>query len=516
MKDRKIVKMIVLICILSMMSGMATFAGKVTTTAPTYTVDGELNITDWYDPNDELTVDKQTLVFSEESTGDSRIISKATAVADDSYANMVVMSGKIKFTSLPQGEKFIIGLGLESIESYQEEANNIEIHIQNNNGVTAMLVAYDENGEEQIVAPEKKCATSTGVTLSVNVTLTCKKQLIFTVNGKKVIDTQVPTSGEGHVGLMQTGNCGVLVSDFTAVFTQYDRPETTDYVETFEEGIYNQNLFTTAYYGSSRSPACMAVEEYNGNHVLMFRNAGRCYFGTKQKYSNFELTYDVPYYCRETVKNEEGKVIAAPCSVTGISFGDDSQDFNGWQFTTSVDLVHFTASSVWSYNHEPKLYNVPYSEMGFFNNDSNEGFSVKITVIDGDFTLAMKSLNAKEYKVIAKTHYDNFRTGYIKFWSTGDANMALDNFSIKNLDENPNKVETEFKSALIEVADYDYQKTENVFKEPAGNEKAEKGIDNWAIVFAGSAVLSIVILTTGILIRTRKDKRNKGGDKREI
>ena len=275
MKDRKIVKMIVLICILSMMSGMATFAGKVTTTAPTYTVDGELNITDWYDPNDELTVDKQTLVFSEESTGDSRIISKATAVADDSYANMVVMSGKIKFTSLPQGEKFIIGLGLESIESYQEEANNIEIHIQNNNGVTAMLVAYDENGEEQIVAPEKKCATSTGVTLSVNVTLTCKKQLIFTVNGKKVIDTQVPTSGEGHVGLMQTGNCGVLVSDFTAVFTQYDRPETTDYVETFEEGIYNQNLFTTAYYGSSRSPACMAVEEYNGNHVLMFRNAGR-------------------------------------------------------------------------------------------------------------------------------------------------------------------------------------------------------------------------------------------------
>ena len=154
--------------------------------------------------------------------------------------------------------------------------------------------------------------------------------------------------------------------------------------------------------------------------------------------------------------------------------------------------------------------------MGFFNNDSNEGFSVKITVIDGDFTLAMKSLNAKEYKVIAKTHYDNFRTGYIKFWSTGDANMALDNFSIKNLDENPNKVETEFKSALIEVADYDYQKTENVFKEPAGNEKAEKGIDNWAIVFAGSAVLSIVILTTGILIRTRKDKRNKGGDKREI
>ena len=115
------------------------------------------------------------------------------------------------------------------------------------------------------------------------------------------------------------------------MFVSYDRPENTNYKETFEEGIYNKNLFTTAYYGSVRTPSCLAVEEYKGSNVLMFRNTGRCYFGTKQKFSNFELTFDIPFFSRETVKDKEGNVILAPCDTACISIGDVAQDFNGWR-----------------------------------------------------------------------------------------------------------------------------------------------------------------------------------------
>lgn len=513
MKHNKIVKIILLIAVMSMLFGTISFAGLTQTDTTHYTVDGELNLTDWYDPNDELGVEQNTLIMPEESTGDTRIISKLTAVADETYENMVTMKGKIKFIKFPKGEKVILAFGLDSIESYKEEPGNVEIWFQNKGNLTAQLVVYDENGDEVVVAPEKNCASGVNGAISVEATITSKAQLILKVNGAKVFDTPIPTSGEGRVGVLQTGGCMVELSEFLTTFMSYDRPENTDCVETFEEGIYNENLFTTAYYGSARSPACMAVEEYNGSNVLMFRNAGRCYFGTKQKYSNFEFKYDVPFYSRETVKDEEGNIILAPSSTLGISFGDVAQDFNGWQYTTSTDLVHFSQSSVWSYNHEPHLYHVAYSDMGFFDKESNEGYSVKITVIDGDFTLEMKALDAKDYKVVAKAHYNNFRTGYIKIWSTGDGNFAIDNFSLKNLDDNPNLVETPFESALIKVDDFNYVKSEMVFKEEKTDETAEeKPAFDGRIIVVGAAGLSVAMLGVAVLIKFVGNKRRKGGD----
>ncbi len=506
MKRIKQISILALALVLTMLFDIPVFAGLTSAEVPCYTVDGELNTTDWYDPNDELVIRDNTLIMSKESTGDTRVISKATAVADTTYEDMVTATGKIRFTSFPKGERFIIAFGLDNIESYCEEPNNVEIHLTNEGSMKASLIAYDENGEEKVLVKEKSCPS--GI-LDFEAVVTSKAQLRFKVNGTKVLETKLPSSGEGHVGLLQSGSIGAEISDFKAVFVSYDRPENTNYTETFEEGIYNKNLFTTAYYGSTRAPSCLAVEEYEGSNVLMFRNTGRCYFGTKQKFSNFELTFDIPFFSRETVKDKERNVIMEPCDTACVSIGDVAQDFNGWQFTTSTDLIHFTQSSVWTYNHEPHLFNVKYDDMGFFDKASNEGFSVKMTMVDGDFTLALKSLKAKEFKVIATAHYDNFRTGYIKIWSTGNSNMAIDNFAIKNLDQKPNLIETEFVSAKIEVKDFDYQKQELVFKETKEEAKEKPVTFEWWMVFAGTAAVSVFMMGGAVIVRTVKNKRQK-------
>ena len=135
-----------------------------------------------------------------------------------------------------------------------------------------------------------------------------------------------------------------------------------------------------------------------------------------------------------------------------------------------------------------------------------------MTMIDGDFTLALKSLKAKEYKVIATAHYNNFRTGYIKIWSTGNSNMAIDNFAIKNLDEKPNLVETEFASALVTVKDFDYQKQELVFKETTEEVKAKPFTFEWWMVFAGTVAVSILMLGSAVVIKAIKSKKDKGDE----
>ena len=510
---KRILSIFILTILLTVAFEIPSKAGEVSTLSNLVGENGALNATDWFDPNDILKISDGTLVIPNESTGETRMISKVFSKADGICEELEQLLCDIEFTQLPEGEKFIFGFGLPSVEAYSGECGNVEVEFQNRNGLQVGIKAYDQNGDEHVVAEAKSCGGRVGAKLSVKVVITTEKQITVAVNEKEIVRGTLPVTGEGRVGVLQTGNCGARISNLRVKLTQYDRPENPEFIENFEEGIYNANLFTVKHLEGRRLPSALCVEEYEGSNVLRFRNTGLSYFGTKYTYSNFELTFDIPYFVRQFVRDEAGNVLEAP-TMFGVSMGDTAKEFANYEYgyAGSTDLVYFESDYVYSHNQKPVLIQKQYSDMGFFDKNTNEGFSVQIRMVDGHLTVGMKALKEETFQVIAEADYEDMRTGYIKMWTLGDGNVAVDNIQLKNLDVDANVIEVPFKAALIEVTDYDYKEDKLTFMpDVKGEVKQEEGTPLRAIVtytvigslalLASSAVFMLVMIQ-------RKKKKN--------
>ena len=197
-------------------------------------------------------------------------------------------------------------------------------------------------------------------TFTVTMCADTQRNLDISVNGNVVFDLNEMPSLEGRLGFLKTGYCGANISGATLNFTHYDRPVNPNLTEDFETEIYNNNLFTTNFISYVRYPAYIAVEDVDGNNALRFYNMKLGYFGTKYTYSNFELTFDVPYFLRNMVKDENGKMIASPTMEFLVSVGDDAQDFSGFGYATSVEAIRFTKDTVHGMNHTPEKFRAQY------------------------------------------------------------------------------------------------------------------------------------------------------------
>lgn len=250
--------------------------------------------------------------------------------------------------------------------------------------------------------------------------------------------------------------------------------------------------------------------EYKGSNVLRFQNTGLSYFGTKHTYSNFELTFDVPYFVRQVVRDEAGNVLEMP-TMFGVSFGDTAKEFASYEYgyAGSTDLIYFDTNHVCSHNQKPIIIKEEYSNKGFFDKNTNEGFSVQLRMVDGHLTVGMKSLDAENFKVIAKANYDSFRTGYIKMWTLGDGNVAVDNIQLKNLDDGANLIEVPFKAALIEVEPYEYQEEELVFMPDVKGQSEEVEEFLWKSIVTYTVISSLAVLVASAVVMVVIIQRKK-------
>jgi hypothetical protein len=235
------------------------------------------------------------------------------------------------------------------------------------------------------------------------------------------------------------------------------------------------------------------------------------YFGTKHTYSNFELTFDVPYYLRSNVKDENGNTIEGPTKEFVLSFGDDALDFSGFGYATSTEAISFTSQRAYGMNHSPEKFRVEYDKKGYFDPNTNEGFSVMLRVVDGHMELGMKSLEAEKFDIIAQADYEDFRTGYIKIWSVNEGNFVIDNIKITNLDENANLTDVEFKSAAFVSEDYDYQPPELEFRpqDQINTENKTANSIEWLPIIITASISVVVVLCSAVIsscLKKRKDK----------
>lgn len=489
----------------SSLPGLTAEAGLSVTDSSVATKEGQLNLSEWYNPNDDLNYQDGAVVFEAEDNKETRLISKFVTVADKYYTDLVEVNATIQFSEIPQEESFIVATGLSGIEAMWGEPGNVEVHFKNNGGITVEVVEYNEDGDKNVVIAETKCG-SLKQAIRTNLHITVEGKLKLTVNSKTIGTVMLSRVPTGQIGLLQTAKCIAQITEFTAKSYKYDRPENGNVFEDFESGTINDNCFTSATSSSARHLAGLSVEDLDGNKVLRFRNVGVGYFGTKQEYSNFELTFDVPYFARSYQYDEYGTVVEAPSGEFGVSFGDFAADVSGQDYAQSTDLLLFTGNVQGWFSGWKALY----TDKNLYDENTNDGYSVKIRVIDGELTVWMKSLKSDNWIELATHTYDNFKCGYIKIWSTRDTNLAIDNFKVENLDKDPNLTEYEFKSAILDQPDFEYEPAEMVFREKT-EVKEEAGF-NWMMIVVYSSIAAVVIIGAGVaanLITKKKHKKEE-------
>lgn len=469
----------------------------------------------WSNPDNDIIIEQNALVFKNDSSELTRLITKSEARATEEIDELVKAEATIQFTSLPKDETFSMALGVRGIETLQGDIGNIEIGFTNNGGLNAAITYYNEDCDAEVLVEAKKCGSLTGKNL-VEVVITTSKVLTLTVNGKKICTTELPVSGEGRVGFLQTGSCGAKLSNVRIVSHLYDSPENCDIYEDFENGDFNANLITAKMRGASYVcwPSGTAIEEYNGSKVFKTTNAGETYIGTKYTYSNFEISFDVPFLQRQNVLDEDGNQVIAMSNRFGISYGGTASDFDYTGYTDAVtDVIWFNTTSTIASMKTAQTVDAAALGYPFFRKDCDKGFSIKMTMQDSVVTVYMKWMDENQYKEVFKYQTSSMTpNGYLHIWSDGPSNIAIDNLKIVNKDLSPKLTNVEFKTSVIDgPGDFDYQP----MKKEYAPVQEEKGF-NWYLILPIVAGVCVVTLGAVIGITTMKNKKRKVVDNHEV
>lgn len=470
-----------------------------------------LDLTKWNVPNNDVTAEEGRIIFSSGSTDSTRLITKSAALVSEYSEELLGAEYTIKLKTLESGNQFLVAFGLDTVESSYGESGNVELAFENDGGVKAGLVAYDDNGEAIVLKESQSIDASLGQNLKIRVDATTDMRLTVKINGKTLYSGTAPVDLSGRMGFLTTGSCEAEISEVNIISHRYDRPENSNIVEDFESGTININTLTSLMNSScGYYPAGLQVEEYNGSKVLMFRNVGTGYLGTLHKYSNFEMEFDVPYMLHSSIMREDGTQKTPYHSAFIISFGDEIEDYDTLGYGSSPEAVVFNRDSVNRLKVDTERASL--SEKGYYSEAENTGYSVKLTVIDGQVTIYVKALKASKYDEVL-----NYKTGtatplgFIHLWSNGQANFAIDNLKITNLDKNANIVEVEYKEGFIAgVEDWKYEPQEVVYLDKTGKEveKEESGFWWWGAATT-EIVVGIVIVIGCIGIAKRRKKAKK-------
>ena len=147
----------------------------------------ELDATVWNNPSADLSAKDGTLIFPEESTGETRVLTANPIKVSAYHDEFLSVKYILKLKTLPKGEKFVSAFSLATVESYYGEAGNLELIFENNGGLKVCLMVYDEDGgEKQLVAPQS--IGSLGQNIDVQVSVTADMKTNIRVNGKTLYD----------------------------------------------------------------------------------------------------------------------------------------------------------------------------------------------------------------------------------------------------------------------------------------------------------------------------------------
>lgn len=422
---------------------------------------GEIEPSIWNNVNSDIKSVNNVLIFDSECASDSRLVSKANVLKQAGYSDLIRAQVIMNIVSIPQGKKFVFALGLDGIEALIGDPGNIQVEFTNigsalSVGVT--MIAEDLSVQQLAVPSANFGGIGFSKSLSLEIQISTLGKMVVKINGKTLCsEVEVGNNGEGRAGFLQSAVCNVRITDLKMLSYLYDTPENSNIKEDFHEGDFNVGVLTSKLIFGGKFPCGIAVEEYKGDNVMMFRNTGLSYISTKHQYSNFEISFDVPYLLRENLRDEEGNTISEKSQWFGVSFGDDSINHDSYGFQNSPEFVYFNeSSSAISFSTEKVFSNAKYP---FFDAEEGKPFSIKMSMIDSQLTVSIKWVDETAYTTLISYSMAGITpVGYIHIWALGPGNFAIDNLNIVNRDNNPNLIEIPFTANKISVPN-DYQYT---------------------------------------------------------
>ncbi len=468
----------------------------------------------WNNPESDVLSDNGKLVFPEESTEYTRLISKTAVKQSKELEKMFDAEYTLKPIKIPKGKEFILACGLSAIESVAGEEGTVELVLTNNGGITASLRVYETDGEPTELAKATKIGASVGSNLNVSIQLTTSQKYTAKINGKQIYSGKLPISGAGRIGFLQTGECHVEISSMNIMTYSYDTPENSNIEEHFDDDGFNASLLYAKmlFSYSKYYPSSLDVQEYNGNEVLMFQNAGQGLISTTQQYSNFEMTFDVPYLQRVAESDEDGNTIVPRSGWIGITFGDEAMSQGTDRYVDAIDMIYFASGSqVRSLKKEstPILADLANSKYAFWGEKETRGFSIKFSLVDAHIEVGIKWMDEKNFTTVASYDLEHgiTPTGYIHIWLCQPSNLAIDNLVVTNLDKNAALIETEYKSSKVIVPDdYAYQAESMTYNPEL---KEDEGF-NWYLIIPCAAVVAVLcVAVPAIVVKTQKGKEKR-------
>ena len=478
--------------LLSLLLIFALFGAILPTTqveagARTITIDGSSfkNDGEWNNLKDHVTVDEKKLIFPVDSTEKTGFICKSVIRGDAFFEKLASVECNLKFSKLPSGKSYVLAFGLPGIEAGLGNKGNVEVTFTNSNGIKVGVVAYESKGTPVTVCNPKSAGMSLGANAKIYAEITTAGKINVSINDRAVCSGTLPINGEGRVGFLQTGECAAEVSDFKLTAYQYYRPENSNISEDFKEGSLNISVLMGRTKVGNKT---FTFETYKDNPVLMFRSVGQTFLGTQADYSNFEMTFDVPYMTMKSSTDENGEPLDGT-GTFGVSFGSEKTNAAKDGYKNAIDMVTFNKEGVYSYKNQEKYF----AENPYWSEE--KPFSVQVIVKDCTVTVGAKWMNEKSYQTLLTYNILNRDvTGYVHFWVVDRANFAIDNLKITNLDHNPTLVEKEFVSGKIEKPeDWVYEPFERVYAPEVQEEDTEKTF-SWYLLIPTTLLAGIVVL----------------------
>lgn len=475
-------------------------ARTISITGTTFKSDG-----DWNNLRSQVTVDGEKLIFPVDSTAKTGMICKTVIRGDQYFDDLTSAECNLKFTKLPAGQSFVLAFGLAGIESSLGNKGNVEVTFTNNNGIKVGVVAYETKGTPITVCNPTATGMGLGTVAKVEAKVLNSGNIIVSINGNKVCSGKLPITGEGRFGFLQTGSCAAEVTDFNLKAYQYYRPENSNISEDFSEGSLNISVLMGKTLVGNKT---FSFGEHQGEPVLKMNSIGQTFIGTHAGYSNFEMTFDVPYLSTKAGIDENGDPME-PTGKLGVSFGSPKTNASKDAYKNAIDAVIFDKNLVYSVKNE-KTYT---AENPYWSTE--KPFSLQVIVKDCEVTVGAKWMNEKSYQPLLSYKLTNQDiTGYVHLWVIDRANCAIDNFKITNLDDNPTLVEKEFVSGKIEKpADWEYEPFDRVYapeKQETDEEDATVKTFSWYLLIPTTALAGVVVLViTDTVVRAVKKAKKK-------
>lgn len=432
------------------------------------------------------------IVFKPSSDGNSFINSKTKALNLKSVGieKFIDLSSTLNFKSINNQTKAGFSFGLSKMYSKHFGAGTTFIYFMNDNGTYKYGIDnYESMGKQVIVSPmimpSERFSLNTDV--SVSISITASGGITLNIGGETVYsNANAGCYTEGFFGVGQTGTSNFEIKTLVVTGKSYDTPTNAgDISVDFNDGLFNSNLWHCQGHIGYLQPSRICVED----KMLKFVNASEGIFSTRHPYSNFELVFDIPYIQRVPEYYEDGSLKYPISSWIGVAFGRTTDNMS------SSDAVNETPMFMFSPNlRDVNQYILPvqsttvslrnYGEVvsaavlkdnrNIWGEDVVNGrsYNVKLSMVDGVFNAYGKFEDENDYQLLINYNFGFTPTGYIQFWSMGYAkfaydsnanmqgNFAIDNISLKNLDNNPSITQVSYKSNRPDIPpDYNYVDT---------------------------------------------------------